>query len=240
MTHLECNPQMLGITSNQGGLRFHEWKVQMGLPQSNLLPLQKSIQASQGSHSRRVLSGLSLQPQIRYSAAQWSSAAKNQHHNFQGPSTPDLWRQGDLGSDGDLGSRGLSVLGAAQSSVAAVAAVGPKALDALVPSAKATADDQPGDHRPATGAQKAPTQKATLRAHQARHFTQTPHPHQNRLLGCHHPGLYRDRSGLSLRQLGFRRLPSLAQCHRHTLHLGGKSCGDGQKPDRGAQRHAGH
>src|ERR1700745_1019558 len=42
LTHLECNPQMLGKISNQGGLRFHEWKVQMGLPQGDLLSLQKN------------------------------------------------------------------------------------------------------------------------------------------------------------------------------------------------------
>ena len=82
MTHLECNPQVLGITSKQGGLRFHEWKVQMGLPQSDLLPIQKSIQAIEISHSRRILSDLPLQPQIRDSATQWSSTAKDQHPHF--------------------------------------------------------------------------------------------------------------------------------------------------------------
>ena len=76
MTHLECNPQMLGNTSYQGELRFHEWKVQMGLPQGDLLSLQESFQAVQSSNSRRVLSGLRLQPQIRDPVAGRSSAAK--------------------------------------------------------------------------------------------------------------------------------------------------------------------
>jgi hypothetical protein len=35
---------MLGNTSNPGGLRFHEWKIQMGLPQGDLLALQESFQ----------------------------------------------------------------------------------------------------------------------------------------------------------------------------------------------------
>ena len=83
MTHLECNPQVLGITNNQGGLHFHERKVQMGLPQSDLFPLQKSIQAAEISHSRRVLSGLPLQPQIRDSAAQRSCAAKTHDNPFK-------------------------------------------------------------------------------------------------------------------------------------------------------------
>ena len=29
LTHKVCNPQMLGNTSNQEGLPFHEWKIQM-------------------------------------------------------------------------------------------------------------------------------------------------------------------------------------------------------------------
>src|SRR5215471_6252455 len=63
--------------------------------------------------------------------------------------------------------------------------------------------------------------KAPLQAHQTRYLAQTPHPHQNRLLECPESWLYRDRSGLSLRQLGFGRLSLLAQCHRHPLHVGG-------------------
>jgi hypothetical protein len=45
LTHKECNPEMVGKNSNQGGLRFHEWKDQMGLSQSDLRSLPKSIQA---------------------------------------------------------------------------------------------------------------------------------------------------------------------------------------------------
>jgi transposase-like protein len=55
LTHLECNPQMLGKISNRGGLHFNEWKVQMGLPQGDLLTLQESFQAAQSKDSRRVL-----------------------------------------------------------------------------------------------------------------------------------------------------------------------------------------
>src|SRR5215469_2006527 len=102
----------------------------MGLPQSDLLPIQKSIQAIEISHSRRILSDLPLQPQIRDSATQRSSTAKDQHPHFPKPS-PYLRGQSDLGSDGDLASRGLSVLGQAQSSVAALAAVGHQTLNPL-------------------------------------------------------------------------------------------------------------
>jgi hypothetical protein len=35
---------MVKDTSNPGGLRFHESEVQMGLPQSHVLPLPKSFQ----------------------------------------------------------------------------------------------------------------------------------------------------------------------------------------------------
>ena len=51
--HKECNPEMVGKNSHQGGLRIDEWKDQMGLSQSDLLTLQESIQAAQSSDSRR-------------------------------------------------------------------------------------------------------------------------------------------------------------------------------------------
>src|SRR3974390_2166149 len=102
-----------------------------------------------------------LQPQIRYPAAQWSSATKAQRNTAQRPS-PDLWHESDLVSDGDLGSRGLSLLDAAQSAVAVMAAMGHQALGAVGPSPKAAAYDQPRDHRTATEIEKAPTQNQTL------------------------------------------------------------------------------
>src|SRR6266545_3583205 len=140
LTHKECNPGMLKKNQQQRGLRLHEWKVQRGLSQGNLRPLQESIQGSASTHSRRVLSGLPLQPQIRHSIAQWPSATKTQADSTKGASA-DLWHQSDLSPDGDLGGRRLSVLGAAQSCVAAVAAVGDQAPGAVGPGAKATAHD---------------------------------------------------------------------------------------------------
>ena len=169
MTHKECNPAMVGENSNQGGLHLHEWEDQMGLSQSDLRSLPKSIQAVQSPDSRRVLSGLRVQSQIRHSLAQRTNTAKAQDDRTQGASA-GLWCQGDLSADGDLGSRRLSVLGAAQSPVAVVASVGDQALGAVGPSAKATADDQPGNDRPATEGKETPTQKTTLRSHQARHL----------------------------------------------------------------------
>src|SRR5688572_7791266 len=106
---------MLRKISNRGGLRFHEWKIQMGLPQGDLLTLQESFQAAESTDSRRVLSGLRLQPQIRYPAAQRSSATKARGNKCQGP-PPHLWCEGHRISDGHLGSRGLSMFSAAQSS----------------------------------------------------------------------------------------------------------------------------
>ena len=75
MTHKECNPQMMEKNRQPGGLRLHEWKVPMGLSQSDLRSLPESIQAAASADSRRVLSGLRLQPQIRHSTTQWPSVA---------------------------------------------------------------------------------------------------------------------------------------------------------------------
>lgn len=63
-----------------GGLQLHESEIQMGLPQGNLLSLPKSFQAIQSSDSRRVLSSLWLQPQVRHPAAQRPSPAEIPAH----------------------------------------------------------------------------------------------------------------------------------------------------------------
>ena len=220
MTHLECNPQMQENISQWGGLQFHESEIEMGLPQSNLFSLSKSFQTTKSSHPRRVLPGLRLQPQIRYPAAQRPSPTKNQHPPQN--SSPHLWCKHDRGSDGHLGGGWLSVLGPLQGPFTPMAALGRQALGALGPNTKAAFVDQSRHHRPPAQAQKAPTQKKTLRAHQTRHLAQTPYPHQNRFLERSHPRLYRNRSGLSFGKLCFGRVHSLAQCHRHPLHLGGK------------------
>src|SRR5512145_255338 len=200
----------------------------MGLPQGNLFTLQESFQAAESTNSRRVLSGVRLQPQIRYPTAQRSSAAKTRAHNRQGAS-PHLWGEGHLNSDHDLGGRGLSLLSTAESSPTVVAPLGDQALGDLAPSPKPTPLDQPRYHRSATQGQKAPTEKASLRAHQTGHLAQAPHSHQNRFLGCQSPRLYRNRSVLPLRQLRKRRVHSLPQRHRYSYHLGGNARRYGQR-----------
>ena len=197
MTHLECNPRTLGNISNQGGLRFHESEVQMGLPQSDLFPLSKSFQTAASSHPRRILPGLRLQPQIRHPVAQWS----------RGGATT-LGFVLDF-CDAHPGGGWLSVLGAPQSSPTVMAPLGYPTLRYLGPSPKAVALDQPRHHRPATQAQKTPTQNGlygrtkpgTLLKH---------HIPINRLLGCKNPRLYRNRPGLPLRQLREKGVCALA------------------------------
>src|SRR5919106_96766 len=176
---------MLRKIINRGGLHFHGWKVQMRLPQGNLLTLQESFQAAQSSNSRRVLSGVRLQPQIRYPTAQRSSATKTRSNNCHG-APPHLWCEGHLISDGHLGGRGLSLLSTTQSSPAVVASLGQQAFGHFRPSPKPTPLDQRCYHRPPTQGQKAPTKKTSLRAHQAGHASKAPHPYQDRLLGCEH------------------------------------------------------
>jgi len=143
---------------------------------------------------------------------------------------PHLWCEGYFISDNHLGGLGLSMLSSAQSSPTVVAPLGDQALGDYGPSSKPTPLDQSRYHRPATPGQKAPIEKASLRTHQTRHLAQAPHPNQNRFLGCQNPGLYRNRSGLSLRQLRKSRVHPLAQRHRHSHHLGGNSCRYGQRP----------
>jgi hypothetical protein len=72
---------------------------------------------------------------------------------------------------------------------------------------------------------KTPT--APLRPHQARHAAQTPYPHQNRFLECQNPRIYRNRSGLALRQLRKGRVYLFPQRHRYLLHVGRKPCRHG-------------
>src|SRR5688500_10992090 len=140
---------------------------------------------------------------------QRSSAAKTRSNNGQG-TPPHLWCEGYFISDNHLGGLGLSMLSAAQRSPTVVAPLGDQALGDYGPSSKPTPLDQSRYHRPATQGQKAPIEKASLRTHQTRHLAQAQHPNQNRFLGCQNPGLYRNRSGVSLRQLRKLRVHPLA------------------------------
>ena len=148
MTHLECNPQMQGKISHQGGLQLHESEIEMALPQSNFCPLPKSFQCTPITHPRRVLPRLWLQPQIRHPVAQWSSPTKNQDPPQN--SSPNLRRENDLGSGGHL---------------ARLKALLPLWLACTVKrlawrtKPKATFVDQSGYHRSAAKTQKARTLK---------------------------------------------------------------------------------
>ena len=217
--------------SNQGGLRFQEWKVQMGLPQGSLLALQESFQATESTNSRRVLSGLRLQPQIpiRLLAVQRHKIAGG---NPQRP-TPHLCCEGHDVFDGDLGSCGLSLFGAAQSSLTAVA---PWAIKRLGISA---VQKQLLSISPATMDRRLKTKNRQLKK---RLYGRT----KPGTLLKHHIPIKTDFWDVNTQALPkpiwsltpatcCGRVHSFAQGHRHSLHLGGKSCGH---PQRGAQCHA--
>jgi hypothetical protein len=158
----------------------------MGLPQGDLLTLQESFQAAQSTNSRRVLSGLRLQPQVCYSVAQRSSAAKARSNNGQG--TPrHLLGQGYI-SDNHLAAAVYPCSARLKALIPLWLPWAIKRLAITGPSSKPTPLDQPRYHRPAIQGQKAPIEKAFLRTHQTRHLAQTPHPNQNRFLGCQNPG----------------------------------------------------
>jgi hypothetical protein len=227
---------MVKDTSNQGGLRFHESEVQMGLSQSHLLPLPKSFQTAASSHTRRVLPGLRLQPQIRHPAAQRSNATK--------PKTKPKGRRPTYG---------LKVILSLTAIWEAAGYPCSARLKALLPlwlpwaqkrfAISAQAQKQLLSISPATIDRRLKPKKRQLKN---RLYGRTKpgtllkhsHPHQNRLLGCKNPGLYRNRSGLALGQLCFGGVHSLAQCYRHPLHLGRKPRRNGQKPDCCSQCHA--
>jgi hypothetical protein len=92
-------------------------------------------------------------------------------------------------------------------------------------------------YRPVPQAEKAPTQKETLWAHQTRHAAQTSHPHQNRLLGFPNPRLLLKPIWSLIRN------SSLGE-FIHSLNViditppGWKLASDGQKPNQSTQCYA--
>ena len=71
----------------------------------DLHTLQESFQAAESKDSRRVLSGLRLQPQVRYPAAQRSSTAKTGVNHRQEPPL-HLWWESHSISNSHLGGYG--------------------------------------------------------------------------------------------------------------------------------------
>ena len=126
-----------------------------------------------------------------------------------------------------LGGVGLPLVGASESLAPTLVALGQKTLLSHSQNRTPTVVDLGAPDRPQTQREKNPAPPAPLRPHQARHAAQTPYPHQNRFLECQNPRIYRNRSGLALRQLRKGRVYLFPQCHRYLLHVGRKPCRHG-------------
>src|SRR5215510_6190734 len=139
-----------------------------------------------------------------------------------------------------LGSVGLPLVSASESLTPALVAVGQKTLLSDPKDRTATLIHLDTPDRSPTPSKKDPAPTPPLRPHQARHATQTPHPHQNRFLECKNPRLYRNRSGLTLRQLRKGRVHLFPQCHRYLFDLGRNPGRHRQRPIRGENCHGRH
>ena len=133
-------------------------------------------------------------------------------------------------ADGSVGSGWVSLVGAAESAVAAMAAVDPQTLSlAAGDGAAAFADQRSADGPPTESAEDAAAAEH-LWAHQAGLSAQAPHSGEDRPLGCAPAGLHGSRSGFALRQFASRRVhatpaPSIPLAH----HLDGIAGGAGAR-----------
>ena len=133
------------------------------------------------------------------------------------PGAPELSSAFDPASH--LGGVGLPLVGASESLAPTLVALGQKTLLSHSQHRTPTVIHLGAPDRPQTQREKNPAPPAPLRPHQARHAAQTPYPHQNRFLECQNPRIYRNRSGLALRQLRKGRV--------YLLHVGRKPCRHG-------------
>jgi hypothetical protein len=208
----------------------------MGLPQSDLFSLPKVSKPLRAC----ILDEFC---QVCGTTANVASVCSTIQHPNNPRSTPSPsplpMAQGHLLSYGFLRGRGLSVLWAPPSSPAVMARLGQQALGYFGRSPKtavsitispATFDRclKPKKHhlkRRLYGR----TKPGTLLKHHI--------PIKNDSWDFQPPG-FTETDLVSHSQLFSGRVHSLAQCHRHSFHLGGNSRRDRQKPNQGTQCHA--
>ena len=123
---------------------------------------------------------------------------------------------------------------AAEGPAAALAPLGPDAIPARARGGSAAPGPQSSADGPSAPAPQAAPQETALRPHQAGYALETPHPSQDRPLGCQQPRLHRGGPRRPLRRVRRRGVPPLAQPHRHPHHLGGDPRRHGQGPGRRA------
>src|SRR4029450_11898429 len=210
----------------KGGLDHGDEK-QMGILESHLSALSQSQSFGEDTDPGGILSRLWLQPKVRHCQTQRS------HTPVQTScKAPAAFAHLHRSSPGDpashLGGVELPLACGSGGRAPALVALGQKTLLSHSQNRTPTVVDLGAPDRPQTQREKNPAPPAPLRPHQARHAAQTPYPHQNRFLECQNPRIYRNRSGLALRQLRKGRVYLFPQCHRYLLHVGRKPCRHGK------------
>src|SRR5262245_7048394 len=222
----------------KGGLDHGE-ENQMGILPSHLSTLSQSQSFGEDTDPGGILSCVWLQSKVRHCQAQRSHTPVQTSRKALAP-CPHLQLSSAFDPASRLGSVGLPLVSASESLTPALVAVGQKTLPLKPNDRTATFIDLGTPDRPPTQSEKNPAPTTPLWPHQTRHAAQTPYPYQNRFLECQNPRLYRNRSGLALRQLRKGRVHLFPQCHRYLFDLGRNPCRHGQRPIRGENGHGRH
>src|SRR6266852_292361 len=172
--HIGCNPTQETI------LRRVDWDTRRS---GNIFGRSTNViaklSAKRALDAERILPEHRLPPEIRDSASEWTSSWKTT--GAAAARTPAaLWPATAVHLGGDLGSRGLSLVGAAEGLAAQLDALDSQALPDDPADGETAAGHQCTANRPAIEGEEERAQTAYLRAHQARLSVEASHPGEDR------------------------------------------------------------
>ena len=182
----------------------------------------------EGSDSGRGLPGDGLSPQVRGEASE--RPCSREAAAPASASWAELWQVGGSRAAPGVGGGELPVVGEAEGTAAAVAAVAQEAHLDLGAAGEPTAADQPPPDRPSARALQGAGEETALRQDQTGDSAQAPDSHQGGTVGGEPAWLHGDRSGVALGGSGRGRVHPLPHPDRHPHRLDGDSGCHGQEP----------
>ncbi len=206
----------------------------MGILPSRVRALPQSWARSEAGDAERILLKHRVPPEICDSPSEWTATGKASGAAATRTKTA-VWPANALHSGGDLGSGGISLVGAAEGLAAELDALDSQALSAEPRDGETTAGHQCAANRSTFKGEEERAETEYLRTDQAGLVTKAPHSGEDGQLGRDFTRVQRDRPGGAFGQFGGRRLCAFAELDRHTHGLDGVACPTGEESSGGAR-----
>jgi hypothetical protein len=173
---------VIGTATSERGRLLNEQGNDKGVFQCDIQSLSESNQRAKAAHIGRIMFEHGIQQEICDSQAQYFALERTQ--KTQTPEEAYLWITGHIDHSIRMESSRISVLRTTEGIISFVDAMDSETISDKSGGREQASLDQRSTDRPKTQKQESRPEEAYLRAHQAWNPSETPHPYQNRQLGC--------------------------------------------------------